>query len=59
LENANVKKTVLDRFRDNHKLLAANGVTEQELAFLEKVEEFGSLKSPHDLLLVLKNIRAV
>jgi hypothetical protein len=52
-----VKKSALDRLRDNPKLLAANGVTEEEMAFLETVDLFGSLKSPQDLLFVLKNIR--
>jgi hypothetical protein len=52
-----VKKSALDRLRDNPKLLAANGVTDEEMAFLETVDLFGSLKSPQDLLFVLKNIR--
>ena len=52
-----MKKSAIDRLRENPKLLAANGVTEEEMGFLSKVDMFGSLKSPQDLLFVLKNIR--
>jgi hypothetical protein len=45
------------RFCADRKLLAAHGVTDAELEFLEKVELFGSIKSVDDILLILRNIR--
>jgi hypothetical protein len=50
-------KNILEKFRKDKKLLAANGVTEEELKFLSKVDMFGSLKSTGDILFILKNIR--
>ena len=51
------QKDIWQQFRNNKELLAANQVTEGELAFLETVALFGSLRSVHDILFILKNIR--
>ena len=54
---ASSPSSIWKRFRGNKELLAAHGVTKEELDFLEKVEMFGSLKSVSDILLILRNIR--
>ena len=52
------RRNVLERFRNDKELLAANHVTGEELAFLETVALFGNLESAEDVLFILKNIRA-
>ncbi len=45
---------ILERVRSDKNLLSANGITNEELEFLGKVDMFGTLKSVSDILFILE-----
>ncbi|MFI5352101.1 MAG: hypothetical protein ACHQZS_03985 [Candidatus Binatales bacterium] len=45
---------ILERVRADKDLLSANGITNEELEFLGKVDMFGTLKSVSDILFILE-----
>lgn len=52
------RKDILERVRNDKKLMSSHGITEEELNFLARgVEMFGSLKSVEDILFILEMSR--
>ena len=48
------REDILERVRSDKDLLSANGITNEELEFLGKVDMFGTLKSVSDALFILE-----
>ncbi len=47
-------RPILERVRNDEKLLAAHGITKEELEFLGSVDMFGTLKTVGDVLFILE-----